>query len=142
MSDDFFEKLDKQIAEADAKANAQQVDKEANEAFAKVATAEMMPIARDYKDKLSSRGISAGLQGHDMGLTFTLKYGDGKQVALTAFPDLETKRLQFNTHYPEGNSWDGHSYGAANWNVDVFRKKLEDLISGYLREAPKHRGYL
>jgi hypothetical protein len=145
MSDDFFDKVDKTLSDQGAAVKSANAAKDANVDFAKTALTAMRPVAEEYKRKLVERGIYVELTAGDSGLTFKMRYANGGHNGISVYPDIDTGRLQFRSHYTNDDGRpmvgiDANSYNASNWKDGVFKEKLEKLIKDFLTYAPRHGG--
>lgn len=144
MSDDFFSKIDRVIegqkqVDATAKATATE-----NVEFAKIAFAEMKPIAETYKRSLVERDVSVQLQTNPTSLSFEMVFQDGDQHGLKVITEMTSGAIEFVGAFSEnGKSYTsrgGERFTERNWKLSLFEDRLQKLISDYFQYAPKHRG--
>lgn len=60
--------------------------------------------------------------------------------------NFDTGNLEFRKYFTndDGQSYestDASSYNESNWKDDIFKEKVEKLITGFIDYEPRHKGF-
>jgi hypothetical protein len=144
MSDDFFNKIDKQLDSSKAKKEAAQATQTDRLKFAAQVISQCAPVAEQYQQKLHERGVKVEYSAFPHRLTFKILYKDGGFHGLTFGADRDSSRLTFEGIFTdEGKSWtstSGGGYDEKSWKAEIFEQKLQKEIEDALFYADRHHG--
>ena len=144
MSDDFFDKIDKQLGEQKAAADVAKSDRDSNTDFAKGVIGKARPIADDYAAKLKERGIDAKAEGHEQHISFRLRWANGDSTDLSFGVDYKSGRLEFVKHARDNKgpyaARDGSTYDEQNWKDSYYEATLKEFINEFMGAAARHGG--
>ncbi|MFG4657097.1 hypothetical protein ACF0BG_19440 [Acinetobacter baumannii] len=145
MSDDFFDKIDKQLGAEKTTAETARTHADTAKAFSKQVIKRVRPVADDYAAKLKARGIDAESAGHDDYIAFKLLYADGDGVEMSFGVNHKNGRLALSKHYRDDKGpykTMDESFGEEKWKDTYYEVKLKEFIEEFMAVAPKHGGAL
>lgn len=145
MSDDFFDKIDKQLNDQEALRKQKAESSAANSKFCEEAIRQARPIADKYVEKLTSRGIDAEVSGHDSYFTVRLRWPDFDELEIAIGVDHKDKKAKIQEYHKEKSN--RYKYGEYHinpdsWSLDKYEERLKKVISDFMAWSDRHGGAL
>ena len=141
-TDDFFAKVDAKLhkeTETDA-ASLETASK--NREFLEQVVTRLMPLVASYEAKLKEREIDTEVDGHQTGISITLRYKDGNHDDLSIGGVPKSSLIELKTTLIEKGQWftSSKTYNHSKWQDSFFETRLQRLIENFLLHADKHGG--
>lgn len=145
MIDDFFAKIDQELANVNKSVAFESSVKDDNLLFAEQAIKSAIPIVNLYATKMRDRKTKVELGNSDFEISFKLYYKNIEYKGIRmAFNRNVNNKLQFWNLFTENgrsfSSTDGIYYDKGNWSVSIIESKLQVVIEDFVRCAPRYGG--
>ena len=146
MSDDFFDKIGKKVAEKKAAEATKDQASDRNHAFVVDLVPRLVTIAEGYAEKCKELGMNVQVESWSASITFRLRYQNGSVRELVGGPDSDRQnRLSFEDHYPDN---DGKRYKSLamewfdeeNWSDARYESRLKKTIEDFVFHADRFGG--